>query len=52
MRCVCRAASHPEDEEPAAVPPDIGERARELVDGGRVDGSHDLADLTQVEGGI
>ena len=52
MRRVCRTASDAEDEEPALLAPNVGERVRELVDGRGVDRSNDLADLTQVEGGI
>ena len=52
MRRVGRAASDSEDEQSAVAAPNIGERVRELVDGCGIDRSHDLADLTQVEGGI
>jgi hypothetical protein len=46
------AASHSENEQPALPAAHVGERSRELVDLGRIDGPHDLTDLTQVEGGI
>ena len=50
MGRVRRATPDPEDEEPAVPCPHLRERLRQRVHRGRVDGLHDLADLTQVDG--
>jgi hypothetical protein len=50
VRGVRRAAPDPEDEEPSLPVPHVRERLGERVHRGRVDGPHDLADLTQVDG--